>query len=136
MIKPSPIALVVCDNVYRESGGKTALVGLFDRIRAAKFPVKHPRLCVYASVTDIRPNTEFRLDIVNSETEHVVVSLGGPPPKGMSPIAVWDMTFELSNLVFPEPGLYIIRLWGNDHPILERPFEVTALPETKRTEDQ
>ena len=124
MTKPSPIALVVCDNVYTESSGKTALVGLFERIYATKFPAKHPRLCVYASVTDIRTNTKFKLDIVHSETDHVVVALGGPAPEGTTPVAICDMTFELGNLSFPEPGLYFIRFWGNEHLLLQRPFEV------------
>ena len=80
MTKPSPIALVVCDNIYSESGGKTALVGLFNRITTQEFPAKHSRLCVYASVTDIRPNVKFKLDVVHSETDEMVVSLEGEPP--------------------------------------------------------
>ena len=44
MTKPSPISLVVCDNVYRELGGKSALVGLFNRITSSRFPAKHSRL--------------------------------------------------------------------------------------------
>lgn len=124
MTKPSPIALVVCDNVYQESGGKIALVGLFNRIAAAKLPIRHPRLCVYASVTDIRPNTEFRLDIVHAETDHRVASLQGRSPEGADPTTICDMNFELNGLVFPEAGRYYIRFWGNDHLLLQRPFEV------------
>lgn len=124
MMKPSPIALVVCDNVYTESGGKSALVGLFNRITAHEFPAKHARLCVYASVTDIRPNMKFKLDVVHSETDDVVVSIEGEPPKDVTPIAIFDFNFELRNLVFKEPGLYFIRFWGNEHLLLQRPFQV------------
>ncbi len=131
--KPSPIALVVCDNIYQEPGGKTALVGLFNRITAERLPVKHPRLCVYASVTDIRPNTVFKLEIVHSETDRVVVSMGGPPPGEMTPINICDLRFELRNLVFYEDGLYYIRFWGNDHLLLQRPFQV-SLPEKEKTD--
>lgn len=132
-LKPVPIALVVCDNIYTESGGKTALVGLFNRITAAKLPITHPRLCVFASVTDIRPNTVFKLDIIHSETDHIIVSLGGPPPEGTTPISIFDIRFELRNLVFQSGGLYFIRFWGNDHLLMQRPFHV-ALPETKGTD--
>ena len=124
MAKPAPIALVVCDNVYTEPGGKTALVGLFNRIAARKLPVRHPRLCVYASVTDIRPNTKFKLDIVHSETDEVVQSLQGPPPGGTDPTTICDFNFVLENLLFEEPGLYYIRFWGNEHLLMQRPFEV------------
>ncbi len=124
MIKPVPIALVVCDNVYTEMTGKTALVGLFNQITAAKFPAKHSRICVYASATDIHKNTAFKLDIVHSETEHVVVSLEGPSPEKVTPTMVCDMTFDLRNLLFPEPGLYHIRFWGNESLLVQRPFKV------------
>jgi hypothetical protein len=132
MTKPSPIALVVCDNIYSESGGKTALVGLFNRITTQEFPAKHSRLCVYASVTDIRPNVKFKLDVVHSETDEMVVSLEGEPPKNVTPIAVFDFTFDLRNLVFKQPGLYFIRLWGNEHILLQRPFQVIRAPDKKQ----
>jgi len=125
--KPTPIALVVCDNVYRESQGKTALVGLFNRIKAAQFPVVHPRLCVYVSVTDIKPGTVFKLEIVHSETDEVVASAEGPPPKGIDPTGICDFTFEIGNLRFREPALYYIRFWGNDHVLLQRPFMVQRI---------
>ena len=125
LTKPSPIALVVCDNVYREAGGKTALVGLFNNIRARAFPATHGRLCVYVSVTDIRPNTTFKLDIVHSETDQPVVTLQGPPPKGADPTTICDFEFQIENVTFPEPGLYYIRFHGNEHILLQRPFEVT-----------
>lgn len=126
MIKPSPIALVVCDNVYTEPGGKAALVGLFNRITFSRFPAKHPRLCVYASATDFRPNTVIKLDVVHSETDHVVAAVIGSPPDP-NPTTICDFTFSLRGLVFPEPGRYYIRLWGNEHLLLQRPFEVVLV---------
>lgn len=134
MTTPSPISLVVCDNIYTESSGKTALVGLFNRITATKFPAKHPRICVYASVTDIRSDTKFKLDMVHSETEHSVMSLAGPAPGGATPLTICDMTFELKNLVFPEPGRYYIRFWGNDQLLLQRCFDVSEAPGAKGEE--
>lgn len=125
MTKPAPIALVVCDNVYQEPGGKAALVGIFNRIVADKFPIKHSRLCVYASVTDVHPGTKFRLEIVHSETDEHVAALGGPPPQGTNPTTICDFNFVLQNLIFKEPGLYYIRFWGDEHLLLQRPFEVT-----------
>lgn len=127
MTQPVAIALVVCDNVYLESSGKTALVGLFNRIHATKFPIKHPLLCVYLSVTDIPPNTKFKLDIVHSETDHTVVSLEGPSPKGADRTTICDMNFELKNLEFPEPGRYYIRCWGNDKLLVQRPFDAEQI---------
>lgn len=122
---PSPIALVVCDNVYQERSGKHALVGLFNRITARKFPVTHPRMCVFVSVTDIRPNSMFRLDVIDGETDENVIGMQGPPPKGSAPNDVVDMVFELHGVTFKRAGLYFIRFWGNEHLLLQRPFLVS-----------
>ena len=126
-LKPVGIGLVVCDNVYRESGNKQALVGLFNRIRSRQFPAVHPKMCVYASVTDVRPNTVLALDIVHSETDQTVTRLEGPPPGAVEPTTICDLVFELQNLEFPEPGRYYIRFHGNNHILLQRPFEVEVI---------
>ena len=131
MTKPAPIALVVCDNVYTEPGGKTALVGLFDQLRTERLPVKHPRMCVYASVTDIRPGTRLKLRIVHSETEKVVAELKGPPPKGTAPTTICDFRFILNNLTFEAAGRYYIQFWADDHFLLQRPFEVVVSQKKK-----
>ncbi len=124
-IKPSPIALVVCDNVYKEPGGKTALVGLFNDIRARAFPACHPRMCVYVSVTDVRPMTKIKLDIVHGETDEPVAVLNGGIPEGTSPTTICDFQFLLENVAFKQPGRHFIRFWANGHLLLQRPFEVT-----------
>lgn len=135
--KPSPIALVVCDSIYREPSGKAALVGLFNQLRARRFPVRHGRLCVFVSVTDIRPGTQFRLRIVHSETDQEVAGLQGPPPESIDPTSICDLSFIMDNLVFQEPGRHYIQFWGNDHLLLQRPFDVVKVePDKKREEDK
>jgi len=124
MVKPAPIALVVCDDVYREPTGKTALVGLFNRIVAQKFPAKHSRLCIYAAVTGVRPETEFKIRLVHSETDNVVAELRGPPPKDAGPASICDFMFVLQGLEFRDPGRHYIEFWANDNLLLQRPFEV------------
>jgi hypothetical protein len=125
--KPVGIALVLCDNVYTESAGKQALIGLFNRIMAKKFPATHPRLCVFVSLTEVMPGTKCQLDIVHSETDEPVVRIEGPMPEGPGPIAVWDVVFPLETLVFMEPGTYYVRFFGNGQIILQRPFEVVLI---------
>ena len=129
--KPTPIALVICDNVYRESGGKTALVGLFNRIQAAQFPTRHSRICAYVSVTSARPGDIFKLEVVHSETDELVFRAEGPAPNNVSPVGICDFVFQINNLVFEEPALYYIRFWGNDHLLLQRPFTVAKREEKK-----
>ena len=89
---PTGIALVLCDNVYHDSHGKRALVGLFNQITSTDFPAVQPRMCVMVSLTSLRPQTECKLDIVHSETEEPVVEMGGPLPQDDPLIRQPDVT--------------------------------------------
>ncbi len=123
-VKPTPIALVVCDNIYQEPGGKVALVGLFNSINAQKFPAKHPRMGIFASVTGVREGSTAKLEIVHAEDDSVIVSASGSFPKGTDAVSVVDMHFVFNNIVFPEPGIYYLRFWGNEHLVMMRPFNL------------
>ena len=126
---------MVCDNIYQEPGGKIALVGLFSSIKSAGFPAKHPRMGIFASVTGVREGSTAKLEIVHSEDDRVVVSAGGPFPKGADPLSVVDMHFVFNNVIFPEEGVYYIRLWGNDHLLMMRPFELQAIEQQGHQND-
>jgi hypothetical protein len=127
---PTAIALVVCDNVYQDRSGKRALIGLFNRIVASKFPARHGKLCVYISLTSLRPQTKCRLDVVDAATNEPILSMEGPIP-GDNPTTICDMVFELGELTFPRPGLYFFRFWGGDQVIVQRPIEVLQRGEAK-----
>ncbi len=133
-VKPTPIALVVCENIYQEIGGKIALVGLFSNVNVREFPIKIGRMGVFASVTGVRPGSKGKLEIVDGETETPVASAGGPFPGGenISPLTVVDMHFVFSNLEFKEAGIYYIRFWCNEHLIMMRPFTVRAAKQKDR----
>jgi hypothetical protein len=122
--KPVPIALVICDNVYTDGGGKKALIGLFNRIRGSDFPHHQRKLAIFVSFTDIRRKTSCRLDIVNAETEKPVLVVEEPVPDAADPFAIIDIDFVLEGVVFDEPGVYSVRFWGNDEIIVQRPIIV------------
>ena len=129
MPKPSPIALVVCDALYQDPSGKTALIGLFNMLAAQSFPATHPQMCVYAAVTDVHPNTRFRIVIENPETgqKAAEVEAPQPPPGKLNPTTICDMRFILQMVTFPVPGRYDIQFWADEHLLLQRPFEVVPL---------
>ena len=45
-IEPTLLFSILCDDVRREDNGKFMLIGLFENIGAASFPVMHPALFV------------------------------------------------------------------------------------------
>jgi len=133
---PTPIALVLCDNVYRDSNGKQALIGLFNKIFASKFPAVHPRMCAYVSITSIRPNTVCSLDIINAETDVPVIEIQGPAPDNIGPTGVWEVVFELPPVSFPEAGQYYVRFLGSHHVLMQRPFDVLDIKNVNEGEKE
>jgi hypothetical protein len=124
--------LVVCDSTYQSSDGKLALVGLFNRVSAARFPATHPKMAIYVSLTDARPGTRCKLDIVHAETDKPIIEAEGPLPGEAEPTTIIDLNFELNGVTFPEPGRYYVRFFANGYPLLMRPFDVTKTGETSR----
>ncbi len=123
---PTPIALVICESIYEDKGGKRALIGLFNQIIAQRFPISHGGMFVFVSITSLRPKTICKLDIVNAETDALVAMMEGPLQDD-NPVVVCDLVFEMRNLVFPEPGKYFVRFWGNDQILMQRPIDVLAV---------
>jgi len=132
MTPPVLVSIVVCDSVYNDaSTGKTALVGIFNSITAGQFPMTHNRCCVFVSVTDARKETQFRLRIVHSESEKIVIEMKGPASKDTTPLHMCDFCFELNNLVFPEPGVYLVEFWGDDKILVQRPVRLVERAKKK-----
>lgn len=130
--KPAHIAIVVCDNIYTEPGGKTALVGLFNRIGSTTFPFQHPRLAVFVSLTDMAAGTKGKLDVVHGETDEPIIAAEGLFSDEVGRTDVVDMSFVLNNVQFNEPGTYFIRFFANGHLLGLRPFEVHQIPTKER----
>ena len=64
---PSLNAMLLCDLTIREHGsGKISLIGVFENISAARFPVVHRALSVYAKLTDAEGDYTIRLELVPS----------------------------------------------------------------------
>lgn len=127
IVDPKPVALILCDNVYSDSSGKRALVGLFTRLisLSKEGPIIQRKLCVMVSVTEVYPGAVFAIDIVNAETDATIIrGESQPAPPGSDPTVVHDLFFEFHNLVFPKPGHYLVRFLANDQTILQRPLHV------------
>ena len=63
IIQPTLLYSVLCDDVRREDNGKFMLIGLFETIGSAKFPVRHPCLyvmnCWCSGLGDFTQNTRI-----------------------------------------------------------------------------
>ncbi len=121
---PSLNALLLCDHTIREQGtGKVSLIGIFENISAARFPVVHRSLSVYAKLGDAEGEYAIRLELVRLEDSQVVAqaTLRATFPDRMTP---GELIFGLENLGLERPGRYEFRLHANDRFVAGKSFVV------------
>lgn len=99
------------------SSGKHTILGVFSNIKAQKFPVVHPYMVWFLTLTDVQPG------------KHTVrMSMGLDPCnpnlkmerefESLSPLHRINLINELRNLGFEQPGDYSILIEVDDEPIL------------------
>lgn len=126
--KPILLNLSLCDLVIRDAQShKVSLINLFSELRAARFPCAHPRLYVYASLTNGRGTYACSLAMVDSETGATLVKLPARV-SFRSPLQVLEMSFELNALKFPHPGTYRFEFLCDDEPLGARTLRATPVP--------
>ena len=121
---PSLNAMLLCDLTIREHGsGKISLIGVFENISAARFPVVHRALSVYAKLTDAEGDYTIRLELVRLEDSHVVAqgTLKATFADRMTP---GELIFNLENLGLEKPGRYEFRLYADERFVAGKTFTV------------
>lgn len=121
---PSLNAMLLCDLTIREHGsGKISLIGVFENISAARFPVVHRALSVYAKLTDAEGDYTIRLELLRLDDSHLVAqgTLKATFADRMSP---GELIFNLENLGLERPGRYEFRLYAEDRFVAGKSFTV------------
>ncbi|MGA2659816.1 MAG: hypothetical protein ABSH34_20120 [Verrucomicrobiota bacterium] len=125
--RPLGIALVICDRVIVDATThEKTLVASFNRIRAQFFPAMHPRMSFFISVTNGRGTMQGRIRCINESDQKPVFSASGPLIF-KDPLHVVEMTFQVRNAVFPNPGVYNVEFLCDDDIILQRRFQVAQM---------
>jgi hypothetical protein len=116
--------MLLCDLTIREHGtGKISLIGVFENISAARFPVVHRALAVYAKLSDAEGEYTIRLDLVRLDDNQMVAqgTLRATFADRMSP---GELIFNLENLGLERPGRYEFRLYAEDRFVATKTFTV------------
>lgn len=99
------------------SSGKHTLLGVFSNIKARAFPVVHPYMVWFLTLTDVQPGKHMikislSLDPIN-HTELLQREF-----ESQSPLHRINLINELRNLRFDQPGEYSILIEVDNDPIL------------------
>ena len=105
----------LCDYAFPGQSGKPCVIGIFDRIRALAFPVTHGHMHLAVQLrgqqNEIVP---IKIELCRPNGE-VLVKIEGRV--SISPHGGSFTDFILSNIRFPEPGTYTVKVLSAGRPL-------------------
>ena len=118
--------LLACDGVHIDPGsGKHTILGVFSNINARHFPVTHPFMIWFLTLTDCAPGQhQMRLSMGLDPTQMQV--LLDRPFESQSPLHRINLINEIRNLSFPTGGDYSILVEVDEEPILATNLTVSG----------
>jgi hypothetical protein len=125
---PEVLALLIADHVHRDDNtGKLFILGTRSSIGAPALPWNHPRLAIYAALTDGRGETAVQVRLVDVDEARPPVVEYETMVNFQDPTEDVEVGFILTDLVFPEPGDYRLQLFSGGQLLRERRFLVIPL---------
>ena len=125
-VKPIVLAMVLCDSTIKEANtGKQTLVGTFNCLYSNIFPCLHHTLSIYVAITEVHNRVPCKLRILTSNNQ-IMFDLPGQVEIG-GPTNVAELVFQLNQVRFDQPGVYLIEFWANDELIALRKINVLQI---------
>jgi len=123
---PKVLAINICDQIIQDAKThKRSLIGLFNRIKAQRFPIRHGLLHVYVVLTDGHGSYTGELRFVNLSNDQMIAKMTGPFIF-KNPLQVIEMNIEIRNLEFGSEGKYSVQFCCNGQEVGNRDFFVVG----------
>ena len=124
--KPQLLTWLTCDGVHIDPGsGKHTILGVFSNINARHFPVTHPFMVWFLTLTDCASGQhQMRLSMGLEPTKMQV--LLDRPFESQSPLHRINLINEIRNLTFPAAGDYSILVEVDEEPLLATNLTVSG----------
>lgn len=124
--KPQLLAWLTCDGVHIDPGsGKHTILGIFSNIQARQFPVTHPFMIWFLTISDVSPG-KHSLKISMGLQGTKVQQLLDRPFESQSPLHRINLINEIRNLSFPGPGEYELLIEIDEELLLATNLTVTG----------
>ena len=122
--EPVLVALLFADHVVVEANtNKKTIVGAFTQFHSDSFPILFPPWWIYVAVDNVSGSPQYALNLVNDETDQVIIGISGQISIKDDPGGV-EMQFKIPNAVFPTAGRYNLILTVGSHRIGSRVLRV------------
>lgn len=123
--KPQLLAWLTCDGVHIDPGsGKHTILGVFSNIQGREFPIVHPFMVWFLTLTDCGAG-DHKMKISMGFEDHAPEPLLERPFRSQSPLDRINLINEIRNLTFPAPGEYSLLVEIDEEPLLATSIVVT-----------
>lgn len=124
--KPQILCWLTCDGVHIDPAtGKHTILGVFSNIRGRQFPLTHPFMVWFLTVSDV-PAGEHKIRILLGLGPTELHPLIDRQFKSQGPLQRINLINEIGNLTFPQAGDYEILIEVDDEPLLATSLTIST----------
>jgi hypothetical protein len=123
--KPQLLTWITCDGVHLDPGtGKHTLLGVFSNIQAQQFPVTHPLMVWFLTLTDCATG-DHKMRISMGVDPRAMLPLIERGFSSQSPLHRINLINEIRNFTFPAAAEYALLIEIDDEPLLATSLTVS-----------
>lgn len=116
--KPQVLSWLLCDGVHIDPAtGKHTILGVFSAIRGRQFPLTHPFMIWFLTLTNVAAG-EHKIKISLGLSPESMSVLLDRAFQSQGPLQRINLINDVRNLAFPAPGDYNITIEVNDELLL------------------
>ncbi len=116
--KPQVLCWLLCDGVHIDPAtGKHTILGVFSAIRGRQFPLTHPFMIWFLTLTDVAAG-KHKIKISLGLTADSMSPLLDREFESQGPLQRINLINDVRNLSFPAPGDYSIQIEVDDQVLL------------------
>lgn len=125
--RPQLLCWLMCDAVHIDPAtGKHYIMGTFSNLRARNFPMKHPRMVWFMTLTEVPVGNHRILISMGLQMENLT-PIVDREFESRSPLHRINLINELQGIGFDRPGLYAITVEVDNDPILVTSIAVSGV---------
>jgi hypothetical protein len=124
---PICVLFAICNDVIEDKMTNTkSLIGLYNAVGVLSVPTQQAKMCIVASITNIRgADVPVKIDII--DPDDTVVFTGGANITSNDPLAVHDVVLQLLGFPLIQFGTYRLELQANGRYLVSRNFFVKKI---------
>lgn len=110
---PKVKAFLLCDQVIIGNDGKHSIIGVFQRIHAAQFPVFHPRFGIYIRLGEMQGRYDLTIRFADPAENKTLAEAQLKGIKHERPLDDFESGVNLPGIELPHEGTFEVQLLAN-----------------------